>query len=196
MQRLLLILFVLLTTYSSAAIHYVHDCHYSYEIIDGLALMLQAPVSEPASIHLTGEPVAGDDMIMGFVSTVTIFFPQAKSVKGVQIATATGGRLLLKSGVSTLTQHSLEHIVARHWFSSNAKGVGKFIESTTANVLKDMINTVTTQGVFRPNTMGRAGTIAEYNFGKVIGTASGGAPATRLRVIIDINGNVITAFPF
>jgi hypothetical protein len=44
--------------------------------------------------------------------------------------------------------------------------------------------------------MGRAGTIAEYNFGRVIGTTSSGAPASSLRVVIGTNGNVITAFPF
>ena len=59
-----------------------------------------------------------------------------------------------------------------------------------------MIKTATTQGMFRPNTYGRAGTIAEYNFGRVIGTTSGGAPTSSLRVVLTPNGNVITAFPF
>lgn len=59
-----------------------------------------------------------------------------------------------------------------------------------------MIETTTTNGLFRANTLNRAGTIAEYNFGRVIGTTSGGAPASSLRVVIGSNGNVITAFPF
>lgn len=58
-----------------------------------------------------------------------------------------------------------------------------------------MIHTASTQGVFRANTAGRAGTIAEYNFGRVIGTTSCGAPASNLRVVIGTNGNVIT-FPY
>ncbi|RZK47951.1 MAG: RHS repeat-associated core domain-containing protein, partial [Pedobacter sp.] len=107
-----------------------------------------------------------------------------------------GGQLLLKPGAANLTQKGLDHIVARHWFTSGAKGAGKFAEGTTGAGLKSMINTTTTQGVFRANTMGRAGTIAEYNFGRVIGTTSGGAPASSLRVVIGTNGNVITAFPF
>lgn len=107
-----------------------------------------------------------------------------------------GSQLLLKPGAANLTQKGLDHIVARHWFTSGAKGAGKFAEGTTGAGLKSMINTTTTQGVFRANTMGRAGTIAEYNFGRVIGTTSSGAPASSLRVVIGTNGNVITAFPF
>ncbi|HTN08239.1 MAG TPA: RHS repeat-associated core domain-containing protein, partial [Flavipsychrobacter sp.] len=107
-----------------------------------------------------------------------------------------GSQLLLKPGAANLTQKGLDHIVARHWFTSGAKGAGKFAEGTTGAGLKSMINTTTTQGAFRANTMGRAGTIAEYNFGRVIGTTSSGAPASSLRVVIGTNGNVITAFPF
>ncbi len=107
-----------------------------------------------------------------------------------------GAQLLLNPGAAKLTQKGLEHIVARHWFTSGAKGAGKFAEGTTGAGLKSMINTTTTQGVFRANTMGRAGTIAEYNFGRIIGTSSSGAPASSLRVVIGNNGNVITAFPF
>ncbi len=107
-----------------------------------------------------------------------------------------GSQLLLKPGAANLTQEGLDHIVARHWFSSEAKGAGKFLKGTTGSGLKNMINTTTTQGVFRANTMGRAGTIAEYNFGRVIGTTSSGASASRLRTVIGTNGNIITAFPF
>ncbi len=70
------------------------------------------------------------------------------------------------------------------------------MEGTTVRGLKEMIETTTTNGLFRANTLNRAGTIAEYNFGRVIGTTSGGAPASSLRVVIGSNGNVITAFPF
>ena len=111
-------------------------------------------------------------------------------------ATKTGSQLLLKPGAANLTQKGLDHIVARHWFTSGAKGAGKFAEGTIGAGLKGMINTTTTHGAFRANTMGRAGTIAEYNFGTVIGTTSSGAPASSLRIDIGTNGNVITAFPF
>jgi hypothetical protein len=44
--------------------------------------------------------------------------------------------------------------------------------------------------------MNRAGTIAEYHFGRIIGVTTKGKPAYRLRVIINPNGTVKTAFPF
>ena len=112
------------------------------------------------------------------------------------VAAKEGGQLLLSPGAANLTQRGLEHIVARHWFTSGAKGAGKFLEGTTARGLKDMIGTATTKGAFRPNTFGRMGTIAEYNFGNVIGTTSKGLPASNLRVVIGTSGNVISAFPF
>ncbi|MES2619694.1 MAG: hypothetical protein V4615_02500, partial [Bacteroidota bacterium] len=119
-----------------------------------------------------------------------------ESTAAAAVAAKTGEQLLLSPGAANLTQQGLEHIVARHWFTSGAKGAGKFLEGTTARGLKDMIGTATTKGVFRPNTFGRAGTIAEYNFGNVIGTTSKGLPASNLRVVIGTNGNVISAFPF
>jgi hypothetical protein len=130
--------------------------------------------------------------------TVVVAENAGKSVAskvGTEAAKAST-QLLLKPGAANLTQKGLDHIVARHWFTSGAKGAGKFAEGTTGAGLKGMINTTTTQGVFRANTAGRAGTIAEYNFGRVIGTTSGGSPASNLRVVIGSNGNVITAFPY
>lgn len=105
-------------------------------------------------------------------------------------------QLLLNAAPATLTQQGLEHIILRHWFTSGAKGAGKFAQGTTGASLKEMIHTATTKGTFRANTRNRAGTIAEYNFGRVIGTTSSGAPASNLRVIIGTNGNVISAFPY
>lgn len=103
---------------------------------------------------------------------------------------------LLGAAPAKLTQQGLEHIVARHWATSGAKGSGKFLDGTTARGLKGMLETTTTQGLFRADTFGRAGTIAEYNFSRVIGTTSGGAPAVSLRAVIGPNGNIITAFPY
>lgn len=58
-----------------------------------------------------------------------------------------------------------------------------------------MIYTAVAIGASRVNTMGRAGTIFEYNFGRTIGTASSGAATGSLRVVVAPNGNVVTAFP-
>lgn len=134
---------------------------------------------------------------------VNLFRKEAKAVESLveplgveEVAAQEGGQLLLQPGPANLTQERLEHIVERHWFTSDAKGAGKFAEGTTGAGLKRMIQTATTKGSFRANTLGRPGTIAEYNFGRSIGTSSSGAPASSLRVIIGSNGNVITAFPF
>lgn len=129
----------------------------------------------------------------GMLMSAAGFIPFGSQFK---LAAKTGTQVLLKPGAANLTQKGLDHIVVRHWFTSSAKGAGKFAEGTTGAGLKGMINTTTTQGVFRANTGGRAGTIAEYNFDRVIGTTSGGAPASNLRVVIGSNGNVITAFPY
>jgi hypothetical protein len=59
-----------------------------------------------------------------------------------------------------------------------------------------MIDDAVRNGSFRPNTGGRPGTIFEYDFGSSIGTNIGGNATSRLRVVVDPNGNVITAFPF
>ena len=103
---------------------------------------------------------------------------------------------MLNAAPARLTQKSLDHIIARHWFTSGAKGAGKFSQGMTGKQLKSMINQTTTKGAFRPNTLGRPGTIAEYNFGRTIGTNINGGAASNLRVVIGPNGNVITAFPF
>ena len=59
-----------------------------------------------------------------------------------------------------------------------------------------MIDDTVRGGSFRPNTNNRPGTIFEHDFGFSIGTNAGGAATGRLRVVVDPNGNVITAFPY
>ena len=59
-----------------------------------------------------------------------------------------------------------------------------------------MIKTASTEGTFRANTRNRPGTIAEFNFNRIIGVNSSGNPATWLRVVISPKGKVITSFPY
>jgi RHS repeat-associated protein len=129
------------------------------------------------------------------VEAARIGVSSLRAIKAIDAVVVTGTKAL-NSAPAKLTQEVLEHIVERHWFTSGAKGAGKFVEGTTARGLKEMIETTSTNGLFRANTFKRAGTIAEYNFGRVIGTTSSGAPASSLRVVIGTDGNVITAFPF
>ncbi|WP_304598490.1 RHS repeat-associated core domain-containing protein [Mesonia sp. K7] len=105
-------------------------------------------------------------------------------------------KVALKAGPAKLTQNALLHILDRHAYNSIAEGAGKFSKGTSLKQLLNLINTTTTEGAFRLNTRGRPGVIAEYNFGRVIGTNINGNSATNLRVVISPKGEVITAFPF
>lgn len=62
--------------------------------------------------------------------------------------------------------------------------------------LRSLIDDAVRNGSDRPNTRGRPGTIFEHNFGGTIGTNIEGNATSRLRVVVDPDGNVITAFPF
>jgi hypothetical protein len=59
-----------------------------------------------------------------------------------------------------------------------------------------MINETARSGTFRSNTNGRPGHIYEHSFGGPIGTSSAGGATSSLRVVVDPDGNIVTAFPF
>jgi RHS repeat-associated protein len=93
-----------------------------------------------------------------------------------------------------LTQSGLNHIVLRHWSTSGTSGVGKFSAGTSARLLKSMIFVATQKGrayASRDNT-----TVYEYTFSKAIGKNGSGRSTNRLRVVVNRNGTVKTAFPF
>jgi hypothetical protein len=120
---------------------------------------------------------------------------------GGNVATSSAARaaddvLALPRGGANLSQQRLDHIVERHWFGSQTANAGHFAQGTTGRGLTGMIDDAVRNGSFRPNTGGRPGTIFEYDFGSSIGTNIGGNATSRLRVVVDPNGNVITAFPF
>ena len=95
-----------------------------------------------------------------------------------------------------LTQERLEHIVERHWSTSghNTPPAGKFIAGMTARRLKEMIRIAAEGGTWQP-ARGRRLQI-EYDFGHTIGVDRYRNPATRLRVIVEPDGEVVTAYPF
>jgi hypothetical protein len=95
-----------------------------------------------------------------------------------------------------LTRWALRHIQQRHWPDSPAQGAGKFASGITEESLRVMINEAVANGRSRENSHGRSGEIYEYDFGRPIGTAINGSPASRLRVVINTRGQVVTAFPF
>jgi hypothetical protein len=91
---------------------------------------------------------------------------------------------------------ALRHIQQRHWPDSPAQGAGKFAPGITEDSLREMIYEAVANGRLRENTHGRSGEIYEYDFGRPIGTAINGGPASRLRVVINTRDEVVTAFPF
>jgi hypothetical protein len=95
-----------------------------------------------------------------------------------------------------LTQKRLEHIVERHWATSghNTPPAGKFMAGMTARRLKEMIRIAAEGGTWQP-ARGRRLQI-EYDFGHTIGVDWYRNPATRLRVIVEPDGEVVTAYPF
>jgi hypothetical protein len=106
------------------------------------------------------------------------------------------GLAALPRGGVTLTQERLEHVVYRHWSTSDAPMAGKFAPGTSARSLRDMIDHVAQNGTIRPNTQGRPGRIFEHDFGQHIGTTAKGKLTSRLRVVTDDDSNVVTSFPY
>lgn len=95
-----------------------------------------------------------------------------------------------------LMEDGIHHIVERHWATSGAQGAGKFAAGTTVEGLRAMVDKAVSDGAWRPNTLGRPGTIFEYDFGRPIGIDMNGNSASHLRVVVSPQGEVITAFPF
>jgi hypothetical protein len=95
-----------------------------------------------------------------------------------------------------VTQRAIRHIEERHWPDSPAQGAGKFSPGITEDLLRQFVNEAVTNGRFRRNTHGRPGQIYEYDFGRPIGITIDGRPAYRLRVVVNRQNQLVTAFPF
>lgn len=120
--------------------------------------------------------------------SVPIYTPSGLADDAAQLALPRGG--------ANLSQQRLDHIIARHWHGSQTANAGHFASGTTGRGLTSMIDDTVRGGTFRPNTAGRPGTIFEHDLGRTIGTNAAGNSTSRLRVVVDPSGNVITAFPY
>jgi len=103
------------------------------------------------------------------------------------------GQLLLTARPN-LTQQALDHIVLRHWATSGATNAGKVSAGTTAHSLRDMITEAAARGRWTADRFGRSR--IEFDFGRQIGVNMNGHAATRLRLVVEPNMIVVTAFPF
>jgi hypothetical protein len=91
-----------------------------------------------------------------------------------------------------LNQPALEHIVERHWPTSGSKNAGKFSDGSARGLL-DLIKEAGKRGLRRPDRYGRTRIV--WDFGRQIGINSAGGIATKIRIIIERWGDVVTAFP-
>lgn len=103
---------------------------------------------------------------------------------------------LLNSASIKFTTESIGHILVRHGANSAAQSAGKFALGTTRSQLKNMILTTVQRGISRANTAGRAGSIVEYNFGRIIGVNANGRLTSKVRVILNTAGELITSYPY
>jgi hypothetical protein len=134
-----------------------------------------------------------------FRKTIAVVFPLAILIFVAVCGAAKGSEGVSAEeahGQAVLTPWAFRHIQERHWPDSPASGAGKFAPGTTELSLRAMIDEAVANGRVRQNTNGRTGQIYEYDFNRAIGTKINGSPATRLRVVVNTRGQVVTAFPF
>ena len=147
-----------------------------------------------AAVHASREVRNGNygrALLMGTVAGIG-----AKSVGTPRRMKGALARAKPFRGAWRLEQERLEHIGSRHWHSSGARRAGKFSQDIGGREIKHMIGNTVESGAWRQNTRGRPGFVFEHDFGRQIGKNSIGDVATKLRVVTDEAGSIITAFPF
>ena len=126
-----------------------------------------------------------------WVAVVMIFFgDRIVQAQGRTSFASEAGREII------ITERAIRHIQERHWPNSPARGAGKFSEGITEDSLRELIDEAVANGRARSNTNGRPGQIYAYDFGRPIGIAINGGPASKLRVVLSPRNRLITAFPF
>ncbi|GIV15906.1 MAG: hypothetical protein KatS3mg022_1341 [Armatimonadota bacterium] len=172
----------------------------------GVALfegLYSAAEGKPASVVVRDAVVSGALTYVGarFLPPVESAAAQVLTRQTARQAAREAGELLGQRALPPrilLTQRRLEHIVQRHWPTSGTsvfeQPAGKFLPGMTAMRLREMLRIAGERGVWQPARGMRLQ--VEYNFGQVIGVDRYGRPATRLRMILDPNGEVVTAYPY
>ena len=90
----------------------------------------------------------------------------------------------------------MDHIMERHGPGTEGNGAGTFSQGTSPDDIQSMIDDTVQNGASRANTGGRAGQIFEQTFGSPIGTNGSGAVSSSLRVVLNGDGGLTTAFPY
>jgi RHS repeat-associated protein len=94
----------------------------------------------------------------------------------------------------------MEHLGSRHAPWSTEPTGGKFTQEAWNDLKQLTSETVEngTVGTLKPDAAGRpqAGVVYEHGFGRQVGVSARGKPLFRIRVVVDANNHVTTAFPF
>lgn len=115
---------------------------------------------------------------------------------------ATGGGAIVRSASSAAasavpklvqgaSKWGLEHIVARHWWSSGVAGVSKWGSDIGLKELKSLIDAAAGPITRREG----ASIILERNAGRTIGTDALGNATDWIRIVMQESGEVISAYP-
>ena len=160
-----------------------------------------ASVAEVAAIEGTGEVV--DAATAGADATEAAIEADAAAADAEAAAGNSAGDLaagedpLGYDSVQTADgKTAIDHILDNHGPDSTVAGKGKFAEGTSSGDVKQMVNeTIEKDPEGEPNTGNRPGTRYRANLGRTVGRASNGTPTSWVRVVIDENGKIKTAFP-
>ena len=83
----------------------------------------------------------------------------------------------------------------RRWFNSPIPGKGKFLKGLCETQLDNMIDDAVKLGTKVKNNTKNGGFAYIYDFGQTIGINRDGNPSSIIKVIIDKNNNLVTAYP-
>ena len=91
----------------------------------------------------------------------------------------------------------LDHIKSDHWPGAKTPyPKGQFSSDITEEYLKTMLGLTIQFGTTDPNNDGREGFIKILTFSNPIGITHKGTPTNTLKVVIKLNGEVYTAYPY
>ena len=188
---------------------YVFCIGNSLKYVDTNGLSITDTLQLAPAVIIAPQPYRSQDIIWDFIPMYSyavdadIAFQNRRYgewIKNVILGTADGllflaGSPLLKAGGKFIKPKALKHIRKAHWFNSGMKNKGKFLKGITEKQLQQMIDITMKNGKKSINMTPNGGFVYIYDFGQIIGTSRYGKSATRLKVVIDKNNELVTAFP-
>ena len=88
---------------------------------------------------------------------------------------------------------SIEHIMYRHAFKSGWSGVSRFAQGTSVRDVKNLVSAALRNGTISQK---KSGFDVVYNAGRTIGTDTNGIGTTFLKVHVNGQGIIRSAYPF